>query len=208
MIRKWIFAGLMIWLPLGATLLAIRFALSVLDSSLVLLPPSWRFTGLGILLNIVLVIATGALAANYLGSQIFAWVEGQLNRIPLVRSLYGGTKKLAESLFAENSSSARKVVLIEWPRKGVWSVGFQVGTALHEAEELSGREMVPVFIPTTPNPTSGFIMQVPREEVRVLEMSAEEGMRYIISLGVVMPVRQVPAGGVPMHAPPPVPPPG
>jgi uncharacterized membrane protein len=194
MIRKWIFAGLLVWIPLGATLLVIRFLLNLLDTSLLLIPPSVRpnIPGLGAVLSIGLVLLTGMFAANYRGGQFLAWAEGLLARIPFVRSLYGGTKKLAETLFSENSSAFRKVVLIEWPRKGLWSVGFLAGETLHEVQERTGKEMVTVFIPTTPNPTSGFIMQAARDEVVMLEMSVEEGMRYIISLGVVTPSRPVP----------------
>jgi uncharacterized membrane protein len=188
MIRRWVFAGLMVWIPLGATLLVVRFALQVLDSSY-LLPPAWRFPGLGVLLTVVVVLGTGALAANYLGAQLLTWIEGLLEHIPLVRSLYGGTKKLAETLFSEKSNSFRKVVMIEWPRSGQWSVGFQAGEPLREAGLRSGREMTAVFVPTTPNPTSGFLMQVPREDVVPLDLTVEEGMRYIISLGVAAPVR-------------------
>jgi uncharacterized membrane protein len=186
MIRKWIFAGLMVWLPLGATLLVLRFLYGLLDSSF-LLPPSWRFPGVGLLLTVVVLLGTGVFAANYRGGKFLAWAEKLLDHIPLVRSLYGGTKKLAETLFSENSSAFRKVVLIEWPRKGLWSVGFLAGEPLREVREKTGEEMMTVFIPTTPNPTSGFIMQASRDEVVVLDMSVEEGMRYIISLGVVTP---------------------
>jgi uncharacterized membrane protein len=190
MIRKWVFAGLMVWIPLGATLLVIRFLLNLLDTSLLLIPPSLRpdnIPGLGALLSVALVLFTGVLVANYRGGQLLAWAEGLVARVPLVRSLYGGTKKLAESLFSENSSAFRKVVMVEWPRQGMWSVGFLAGQPLAEAQARSGREMVTVFVPTTPNPTSGFIMLVPREEVVVLDMSVEQGMRYVISLGVVTP---------------------
>jgi uncharacterized membrane protein len=186
MIRKWVFAGLMVWIPLGATLFVIRFLYGLLDSSF-LLPPSWRFPGSGVLLTVVVLLGTGIFAANYRGGQLLAWAERLLSHIPLVRSLYGGTKKLAESLFSENSSAFRKVVLIEWPRKGLWSVGFLAGEPLLAVQAVTGHEMCTVFIPTTPNPTSGFIMQAAREEVVILEMSVEEGMRYIISLGVVAP---------------------
>jgi len=186
MIRKWILAGLMVWVPLGATLLVLHFLYNLLDSSF-LLPESWRFPGTGVLLTVVVVLGTGVLAANYRGGQFLAWAERLLNHIPLIRSLYGGTKKLAESLFSENSSAFRKVVLIEWPRQGLWSVGFQAGEPLQQVREKTGVEMLTVFIPTTPNPTSGFIMQARWDEVVVLDMSVEEGMRYIISLGVVTP---------------------
>lgn len=192
MIRKWILAGLMVWVPLGATLFVLSLIYNALDSSF-LLPRSWRFPGSGVLLTAAVLLGTGVVAANYRGGQFLAWAERLLNHIPLVRSLYGGTKKLAETLFSENSSAFRKVVLIEWPRKGLWSVGFQAGEPLQEAREKTGVDMVTVFIPTTPNPTSGFIMQASRDEVMVLDMSVEEGMRYIISLGVVTPGQPAPA---------------
>lgn len=192
MIRKWILAGLMVWVPLGATLFVLSLIYNALDSSF-LLPRSWRFPGSGVLLTAAVLLGTGVVAANYRGGQFLAWAERLLNHIPLVRSLYGGTKKLAETLFSENSSAFRKVVLIEWPRKGLWSVGFQAGEPLKEAREKTGVDMVTVFIPTTPNPTSGFIMQASRDEVVVLDMSVEEGMRYIISLGVVTPGQPAPA---------------
>lgn len=188
MIRRWVLAGLIVWIPLGATLLVIRFILDLLDSSK-LLPQSWRFPGLGVLLTVAVVLATGALAANSLGAQVLGWVESLLDHIPLVRSLYGGTKKLAETLFSGNSNSFRKVVMIEWPRPGMWSVGFLAGEPLREAAERTGKEMSTVFVPTTPNPTSGFLMQVARDEVVPLNLSVEEGMRYIISLGVAPPNR-------------------
>jgi uncharacterized membrane protein len=196
MIRKWVLAGLMIWVPLGATLLVLHFVYNLLDSSF-LLPPAWRFPGSGVLLTAAVLLGTGVVAANYRGGQFLAWAERLLSHIPLVRSLYGGTKKLAESLFSENSSAFRKVVLIEWPRKGLWSVGFQAGEPLQQVREKTGLEMLTVFIPTTPNPTSGFIMQASRDEVVVLDMSVEEGMRYIISLGVVTPGQAGAAAAMP-----------
>jgi uncharacterized membrane protein len=190
-LRRWFFAGLLVWIPLAATLLVVRSLVGILDTSLLLIPPSLRpdIPGLGVLLSVALVLGTGALAANYLGSRALAWIEEQFERIPLVRSLYGGAKKLAETLFSENSSSFKKVVLIEWPQPGQWTIGFQTGEPVPEISQTAGESLVPVFVPTTPNPTSGFIMHVPPARVRVLEMTVEEGMRYVISLGVVTPGR-------------------
>lgn len=189
MIRRWFLAGLLVWIPLGATLLVIRFLYDLLNSSAVLVPLSFRsiFPGVGVVLSVVLVLGTGALAANFLGRKLVAWAEGLLNRVPLVRTVYSGVKRLAETLFLPSSSSFRKVVWIEYPRKGIWSVGFQAGTSLREVGEGTGSEHITVFIPMTPIPTSGFIMQVPRDEVIWSSMTVEEGMRYIISLGVVPP---------------------
>lgn len=195
-LRRWFFAGLLIWIPLAATLLVIRFLVGVLDNSLLLIPPSLRpdFPGLGVVLSVVLVLGTGALAANYLGGRLLHWAEELLIRIPLVRSLYGGVKKLAETLFSENSSAFRRVVLIEWPREGQWAIGFQTGDPIPEIAQKTGQSLIPVFVPTVPNPTAGFIMHVTPAKIVALEMSVEEGMRYVISLGVVAP-------GAPARAP-------
>lgn len=206
MIRRWFFAGLLVWIPLGATLLVIRFLFNLLDASLLLIPSAFRpdIPGLGVLVSVVLVLGTGALAANFIGGKFVSWAERQLSHIPLIRSVYGGVKKLAETLFSKSSTSFRKVVLIEYPRKGIWSIGFQAGDVLPEAAARAGADAITVFIPTTPNPTSGFIMQVPRQDVVWLEMTVEEGMRYIISLGMVLPDGRQPiaagthAGGRPV----------
>lgn len=188
-LRRWFFAGLLIWIPLAATLLVIRFLVGLLDNSLLLIPPSLRpdFPGLGVVLSIGLVLVTGALTANFLGSRLLHWAEELLFRIPLVRTLYGGVKKLAETLFSENSSSFRRVVLIEWPRPGLWTIGFQTGDPIPEIAVKTGQCLVPVFVPTVPNPTAGFIMHLPEADITELDMSVEDGMRYVISLGVVAP---------------------
>ncbi|WP_211219678.1 DUF502 domain-containing protein [Nevskia ramosa] len=188
-LRQWFFAGLLIWVPLAATLLVIRFLIGLLDTSLLLIPPSLRpdFPGLGVFLSVGLVFGTGALAANYLGGRLLHWAEEMLFRIPLVRTLYGGVKKLAETLFSRESTAFKRVVLIEWPRAGLWTIGFQAGDPLKVVREATGQDLIPVFVPTTPNPTGGFIMQVPAAELKFLDVTVEEGMRYIISLGVVAP---------------------
>jgi uncharacterized membrane protein len=188
-LRQWLFAGLLIWVPLAATLLVIRFLIGLLDTSLLLVPESLRpnFPGFGALLSVGLVLGTGALAANFLGSRMLGWAEDLLFHIPLVRTLYGGVKKLAETLFSRESTAFKRVVLIEWPRPGLWTIGFQTGDPIQVVREAAGRPLIPVFVPTTPNPTGGFIMQVPAEDLRFLDIPVEEGMRYIISLGVVAP---------------------
>lgn len=193
-LRRWFFAGLLIWIPLAATLLVIRFLVNLLDTSLLLIPAAARpdIPGLGVILSVALVLGTGAIAANYLGSKLVNWGEELVGRIPLVRTLYGSVKKLAETLFSENSSSFKKVVAIEWPRPGQWSIGFQAGEPIRELTQRTGIELIPVFVPTTPSPAAGFIMHVPLDSVTVLDMSIEEGMRYVLSLGVVAPNMQPP----------------
>lgn len=205
MIRRWFMAGLLFWIPVGATVLVIRFLIGLLDASLVLLPPALRPDAwlaqplpiVGAVLSIVIIILTGALVANFLGRKLLAWGEQIVARIPLVRSLYTGIKKAAETILSDTGESFRQVLLIEYPRKGIWTIAFQTGTPLGEVQELTADEVITVFVPTTPNPTSGFIVLVPRKDVIPMKMSVEEGLRLIISLGVVTPesAKELPKAG-------------
>jgi len=188
-LRRWLVAGLLVWIPLAVTLLVLRFLIGLLDNSLLLIPPALRPEGIlwGVALSLVLVLGTGALTANYLGAQLIRFGEDVVGRIPLIRSIYGGMKKLAETVFSDNSVSFRQPVLIEYPRKGIWSIAFITGEPLGEVQAKTEATVVTVFVPTTPNPTSGFIVFVPKDEVIALRMSVEDAMRLIISLGVVGP---------------------
>ena len=189
LLRRWFIAGLLIWLPLAVTLLTIRFVVNVLDTSLLLLPAAIRpdVPGFGVLLSIVLVLGTGVIAANYLGSQALGWVERAVSHIPLVRSIYGGMKKLAETLFSGNSVAFRHALLIRYPHASSWSIAFQTADTPRELADKAGQELVTVFVPTTPNPTSGFLLLVPKADVIWLDMPVEEALRLVISLGVVTP---------------------
>ncbi len=189
LLRRWLIAGILIWLPLGATLLVLRFVIGLLDTSLLLIPSAIRpdIPGLGILLSVILVLGTGAIAANYVGRRLLVWTEAMLGRIPLVRTIYGGIKKLAETVLSDKSVSFRQAVLIEYPRKGVWSIAFITGSPIGEVQEKTRTTVLTCFVPTTPNPTSGFILLVPESEILRLDMSVEEAMRLVISLGVVTP---------------------
>ncbi|TJY60880.1 DUF502 domain-containing protein [Sinimarinibacterium sp. CAU 1509] len=189
LLRRWLIAGMLVWLPLGATLLVIRFVINLLDISLLLIPESYRpeIPGLGVLLSVLLVLGTGAIAANYIGSKLVVWTEAMLSRIPLVRTVYGGIKKLAETIFSEKSVSFRQPILIEYPRKGLWSVAFVTGDPIGEVQDKTAEHVLTCFVPTTPNPTSGFIVLVPDRDIIRLDMSVEAAMRLVISLGVVTP---------------------
>lgn len=188
-LRRWFIAGLIVWLPIAATLVVVRFIVNLLNASLLLIPPFWRpdIPGLGVLLSIALLIGTGAFAANFLGRQALQWAESLLDRIPIVRSVYGGMKKLAETIFADASMSFRQPILFEYPRKGIWSIGFVTGKPIGEVQEKTAEEVITAFVPTTPNPTSGWIVMLPKKDVVWLDMSVEEAMRLIISLGMVTP---------------------
>lgn len=180
---------MLVWLPLGATLLVIRFVINALDVSLLLIPENYRpdIPGLGVLLSVVLVLGTGAVAVNYIGGKVLIWTEALFSRIPLIRTVYGSIKKLAETILSDTSRSFRQPVLLEYPRRGIWSIAFVTGEAFGEVQARTDDKVVTCFVPTTPNPTSGFIVMVPEGDLVRLEMSVEDAMRLVISLGVVSP---------------------
>ena len=193
--RKYVIAGLLVWMPLGITFLVIRAIVGLLDRTLLLLPEMYQpdnflgvhIPGLGVLLAAVLVLATGMVVANFLGKRLIATWEHFLARIPLVRSLYAGIKQIMEAVLATDAKSFRKVLLIEYPRKGVWSLAFMTSDKLGEVQAKTAVALISVFIPTTPNPTSGFILMVPKDDVIELDMAVEDGLKMIISLGVAVP---------------------
>lgn len=195
MIRRWLIAGLLVWLPLVVTFWLLRILVGLLDKSLLLLPAPLRpenllgfpIPGLGIVLSLLLVLITGALAANFVGRRIVGVGEALLNRIPLVRSVYSGVKSLVETVLGDSGNSFRKVLLIEYPRREIWTLAFQTGEPIGEIQQRTARDVLTVFVPTTPNPTSGYIVLVPKEDVIELDMSVEDGLRMVISLGVVTP---------------------
>jgi len=193
--RKYLIAGLLVWMPLGITFLVVRAIVGFLDKILLWLPAHYQpenvlgfnIPGLGAVLAVILVLATGMIVANLLGRRIVAAWESLLSRIPLVRSLYAGIKQIMEAVLATDAKSFRKVLLIEYPRKGVWSLAFMTSDDLGEVQAKTTTDVISVFIPTTPNPTSGFVLMVPESEVVHLSMSVEEGLKMIISMGVVVP---------------------
>ncbi|MDH5358379.1 MAG: DUF502 domain-containing protein [Gammaproteobacteria bacterium] len=196
--RKYLIAGLLVWMPLGITFLVVRSIVGLLDRTLLLLPEAYQpdnflgihIPGLGVVLAVILVLTTGMIVANLLGKRIISAWESLLARIPLVRTLYAGVKQILEAVLAADAKSFRKVLLVEYPRKGVWSLAFMTSDALGEVQAKTGSKVISVFIPTTPNPTSGFVLMVPETDVIELDMSIEEGLKMIISMGVVVPVWQ------------------
>jgi uncharacterized membrane protein len=196
--RKYLIAGLLVWMPLGITFLVVRAIVGFLDKILLWLPATYQpeallgihIPGLGVVLAIILVLATGMIVANLLGRRLVAAWEALLSRIPIVRSLYAGIKQIMEAILATDAKSFRKVLLIEYPRKGVWSLAFMTSDSLGEVQAKTTSDVISVFIPTTPNPTSGFVLMVPNSDVIHLDMSVEEGLKMIISMGVVVPAWQ------------------
>jgi len=195
MLRRYLVAGLLVWLPLVATFLVARLLASWMDHSLLLIPEAYRpqnllgfdIPGLGIVLSLLIVFFTGLVAANLVGRRILGLWERILSRIPLVRSVYSAVKQLAETMFADNGRSFRKVVLVEFPRRGLWTLGFLTGSDVGEAQRMTGRDVLNVYVPTTPNPTGGYFVMVPRADVRELTISVDDGLKMLLSMGAVVP---------------------
>jgi uncharacterized membrane protein len=194
-VRRYVIAGLLVWVPIVVTVLVVRFILDLMDQTLLLLPAAARpealfgfhIPGLGLLLALVLLISTGMLVSNIIGRSLVGLWEDLLNRIPFVRALYSGVKSFSTTILSNQGNSFKKVMLIEYPRKGIWSIGFQTAGDVPLISAHTGEPQVCVFIPTTPNPTSGFIMMVPRSQAIELDMSVDAAMKMIVTLGVVVP---------------------
>lgn len=193
--KKYLIAGLLVWMPLGITFLVVRAIVDFLDRTLLLLPYAYQpdnligmhIPGFGVVLAVLMVLTTGIIVANLLGRRIVAAWEALLARIPIVRSLYAGVKQILEAVLAADAQSFRKVLLVEYPRKGVWSLAFMTSSELGEVQSKTIEDVISVFIPTTPNPTSGFVLMVPKSDVIEMDMTVEEALKMIISLGVVVP---------------------
>ena len=194
-LRRYLVAGLLVWIPLGVTVFILRVLIGLMDKTLLLIPEQYRpeewlgFTipGLGLILTLLVLLVTGLLAANIVGRSMVGLWESLLDRIPVVRSVYSAAKNFAEIVFSDSGQSFKKVLLIEYPRKGIYSLAFQTATNLGEVQARTGEEMICTFVPTTPNPTSGYIIILPKKDIIELDMEIDEALKMIISLGVVVP---------------------
>ncbi|HQT42887.1 MAG TPA: DUF502 domain-containing protein [Halothiobacillus sp.] len=194
-LRKWLVAGVLVWAPLAITFWVINAVVGFMDQTILLLPRAYRpetllgfnIPGLGAVMAVIIVLVTGALVANFLGRKLISMGESVLSRIPLVRSVYSAVKQVIETFVSQDSRSFRNVVLVEYPRKDCWSLAFLAGDPVVEVQEKTAQKLITVFVPTAPNPTSGFVIMVPEYELIELDMSVEEGFRMVISLGVVTP---------------------
>ena len=204
-LRRYLIAGVLFWLPVLTVVWVLKFIIDVMDGTLLLLPAAWRpenlfgfeIPGLGIVLAFIIVLLTGLAVTNIIGRQLVEWWEDLMQRIPLVRSVYGGVRSFTETVLNKKGSSFSKVVMIEYPRKEMWSLGFITADNIHAASEKTGEIQVCVYVPTTPNPTSGLIVLVPRRDIIELDMSVDAAMKLIVTLGVVAP----PPPGTPLPAP-------
>jgi uncharacterized membrane protein len=205
-VKKYLITGLLIWIPLVITLWVLNLIVSTMDSSLLLLPEalqpqSWlgfHIPGLGVVLTLVVLFLPGLLAANIIGQRLVQVGEGMLARIPVVKTIYNSVKQVSDTLFSSSGQAFRKAVLVRFPHSEAWTVAFRTGTPSGEvARHLSG-DRISVFVPTTPNPTSGYFLIVTRSDVIELDMNVDEALKYVISMGVASPgpQRRVTAGNV------------
>lgn len=194
-LKKYIIAGLLVWLPFAATVVIVKLLIDLLDKTILLLPPEWHpvallgfsIPGFGIILALSILLLTGMFAANLFGRRFVEIWERLLNKIPLVRSIYSSIKQISNTIFDPSGKSFRKVVMLQYPRKGLWSIGFLTNDNVGDEMSAVDDRLVAVFIPTTPNPTSGFIIMTRNDEITELDMSVEEGFKFIISMGVIIP---------------------
>ncbi|UCE31865.1 MAG: DUF502 domain-containing protein [Burkholderiales bacterium] len=201
MIRRWFVAGLLIWVPLVITVWVLLLVVDTMDQTLELLPPAWRpdrllgfrVPGMGVLLTLLVVLLTGVLVANILGQRLVLIWESILGRIPIVRSIYSSVKQVSDTLFSGSGHAFRKALLVQYPRAGVWTIAFQTGVPAAEVGRHVDDPMISVYVPTTPNPTSGFFLMMKRSEVIELAMSVDDALKYVISMGVVAPRERAPA---------------
>lgn len=200
-IRRWLLAGLLVLVPLTITLAVLDWIVGTLDQTLLILPSDWHpdkllgfhLPGFGVLLTFGIVLLMGALASNFLGRNLLLMGNAVLRRIPIVRSIYSSVKQVSDTLFSENGNAFRQALLVQWPREGVWTIGFLTGVPGGDVANHLPGDYVSVYIPTTPNPTGGYFVMLQKTECVELKMSVDEALTYVISMGVVVPAaRPVP----------------
>ena len=194
-LKKYFITGLLIWVPLGITLWVLHLLVSAMDQSLLLLPEQFQtehwlgvhVPGMGVVLTFVVVFGTGLIAANMLGQRLLRFWENILGRIPVFKSIYNSVKQVSDTLFSSSGHAFRKALLVQYPRDGSWTIAFLTGQPGGDVVNHLQGEYWSVYVPTTPNPTSGFFLMMPKSDVIVLDMSVDEALKYIISMGVVSP---------------------
>jgi uncharacterized membrane protein len=201
--KKYFITGLLIWIPLAITIWVLKLVVDVLDQSLLLLPAQLRtenwlgfhVPGLGVILTLVIVLASGVFATNFFGARLVRVWHDILHRIPVVNSIYSSVKQISDTLFSSSGQAFRKALLVQWPREGMWTIGFLTGTPGGDVTRHIPVDCVSVYVPTTPNPTGGYFIIVARKDVVELDMTVDEALKYIISMGVVPPSAPPTRGG-------------
>jgi uncharacterized membrane protein len=213
-LRNYLIAGLLIWIPIVVTVWVVRFLSGILDQSIVLLPPSWRpealfgqyIPGFGIVLALLVLLLTGFLTRDLIGDKLVEVVERLIRKIPVIGPVYGGAKTFSETVLTDKGTSFKQVVMVEFPRPGAWSIGFLMADNPAEIRARTGRDLLNVFVPTTPNPTTGFLIAVERTELHYMDMSVDDAFKLIFTLGVItpewQPTGEKPANLAPQQSPP------
>ncbi len=195
-LKGYLVTGLLIWVPVAVTLWVLHLIVGTLDQTLNLLPREWRpdqvlgfgIPGLGVVLSLAILLVTGMLTANVLGQRLLRFWEGLLSRTPVVKSIYSSVKQVSDTLLSDSGQAFRRALLVQFPHQGAWTVAFQTGKPNAGVTDLiGGGDYVSVYVPTTPNPTSGYFVMVPVADTRELDMSVDEALKYVISMGVVAP---------------------
>lgn len=200
--KKYFITGLLIWVPLAITAWVLALIVRTMDQTLLLLPEAIRpehllgvyIPGIGVIATLLVVFLTGLVTANIIGQRLLRFWEGVLSRIPVVKSVYYSVKQVSDTLFSSSGEAFRKALLVQYPREGIWTIAFQTGQPGGDVVNYLDGEYVSIYVPTTPNPTSGFFLMLPRKDVIELDMSVDEALKYIISMGVVAPAMRNPAG--------------
>ena len=193
--RKYFITGLLVLVPLSITLWVLHLIVGTLDQSLLLMPEKWRpesmlgfyLPGLGTILTLLIILLTGLITRNFFGNRLLQWWELLLNRIPVVNSIYSSVKQVSDTLLSPSGNAFRKAVLIQYPHANCWTIAFQTGVPGGDVKTHLQGDYISVYVPTTPNPTSGFFLMLRRTDAIELEMTVDEALKYIISMGVVAP---------------------
>ena len=196
-IRRYFITGLLVWVPIVITVWVLSFLVGTMDQTLLLLPSAFRpetllgfyIPGIGALLTLLVIFLTGVFAANILGQRLVRYWERVLARIPVVNSIYNGVKQVSDTLFSPTGQAFRKALLVQWPSPGMWTIAFMTGTPGGDVVNHLQGDYISIYVPTTPNPTGGYFVMVPKSAVVELDMTVDEALKYIISMGVVSPGR-------------------
>jgi uncharacterized membrane protein len=194
-VRKWLLAGLLVIVPVAITIGVLQWIIGTLDRTLAILPEAWQpdrligvhIPGFGVLLTLAILLAVGAVVSNFMGKRLVIWGDMLVSRIPVVRSIYSSVKQVSDTLFSPGGNAFRKAVLVQWPRPDVWTIGFVTGTPGGDVSNYLVGDYLSVYVPTTPNPTGGYFVMLRKSDCVELKMSVDDALKYVISMGVVVP---------------------
>lgn len=207
-LRRYFITGLLVLVPLLITIWVLSTLIGWMDNSLLLLPADWRpaarfgreIPGFGVILTLLIILVTGLIATNFLGKRLLMVWEGLLSRVPVVKSIYSSVKQVSDTLFSDSGNAFRQALLVQFPREGSWTIAFLTGQPGGDVASHLDGEYVSVYVPTTPNPTGGYFLMMPKKDVIELDISVDEALKYIISMGVVAPADKLQANPLQPHS--------